>query len=414
MVPRLPAQRVGAPAAVTGRPVRVVADWAVQERPAPTSSDPFRAKPTYRVPQLPPGYMGAGGGFLAENMPENMPAHILALVHGYVPAHGSGAEHMLHALLRDSVRRGHKATVVCANAGATGAYEVDGVEVWPRAGLADALTTADVMIAHLAWSDEAVKTAAAHDIPLVYLFHNDNQIRYWMTYLQPPSVTVAVWNSVWVRDRLAGQAPAPFWLGGWPGPGAVVRPPCLLEDYGIPEDPDPRGFVTLVNVQHPKGSTIFYALADRTPHRFLGVAGAYGEQVHPGADHPNVAWQPQTGDMRGDVYARTRVLLVPSEYESWGRCAIEAMCAGIPVVAAPTPGLLESLGEAAIFVELRAGLEAWMAALDILDDPRTYAQWSRKARERAAFLDRQSQEDLGTWDDVIRASAAAGRVHSPA
>jgi hypothetical protein len=334
-----------------------------------------------------------------------------------VPAHGSGAEHMLHAMLRDSVRRGHRATVVCANASppprGTGPYVVDGVHVVGRPELADALAGADVMIGHLAWTNELVQTASAHSIPLIYLCHNDNQVRYWMSYLKPQSVTLTVWNSEWVAGRLAGGL-GQFWDGGWPGPGAVIRPPCLLEDYEISKAPDPRGFVTLVNCQHPKGSTIFYKLADRTTYRFLAVEGAYGEQVRPGTDHPNVAWQPQTGDMRRDVYARTRVLLVPSEYESWGRCAVEAMAAGIPVVAAPTRGLLESLGDAAIFVELDAGIDAWMAALEILDDARTYRRWSNRARDRARLLDAQSRQDLDTWDRMIRASASAGRVSSAA
>jgi hypothetical protein len=388
--------------------VRQVAKWAINERPPPTSSDPFRAKPTYRVPQLRAPW--------PETPLDGPAAHILALVHGYIPAHGSGAEHMLHALLRDGIRRGHRATVVCANAGASGPYEVDGVQVVPRSGLADALADADVMVGHLAWTNELVQTAAAHDLPLVYICHNDNQLRYWRSYLKPQSVTVTVWNSQWVADRLTGLGGAPAFSGGWPGPGAVVRPACMLEDYRIDTDPDPNGFITLVNVQHPKGATIFYLLAERPPaRRWLAVEGAYGEQVHPDPSrHPGVAWQPQTGDMRRDVYARTRVLLVPSEYESWGRCAVEAMCAGIPVVATPTPGMRESLGDAAIFVELDAGLDAWRAALAILDDPDQYRQWSRRARARAAFLDAQSRDDFDTWDRVIRASAAAGRVPSPA
>lgn len=390
------------------RPHRHVADWAINERPPPTSADPFRAKPTYRVPQLTAPWQ--------ETPLEGAPVHVLALVHGYVPAHGSGAEHMLHALLRDGVRRGHQATVVCANAGASGPYEVDGVQVVGRSGLAGALATADVMVGHLAWTSEAVITAAAHDLPLIYICHNDNQLRYWRSYLKPPSATVTVWNSQWVADKLTGRAGAPAFNGAWPGPGAVIRPPCLLEDYQIDGPPMANGFVTLVNVQRPKGSTVFYALAERPPaRRWLAVEGAYGTQQYPDpARHPGVAWQPQTGDMRGDVYSRTRVLLVPSEYESWGRCAVEAMCAGIPVVAHPTDGLVEALGDAAIFVRLEAGLDAWAAALAILDDPREYDRWSTRARRRAAELDAQSHADLDNWDRVVRASAAAGRVASAA
>ena len=380
------------------RPHRAIADWAVNERPPPTSSDPFRAKPTFRVPQL---KTAIGDASVAR-------ATILAFVHGYPPAHGSGAEHMLHALLRDSVERGHRAIVVCANASPAGSgpYELEGVEVGGRPELPAALQDADVMVGHLAWTAEVVQAAAEHRIPLIYLCHNDRQLQYWRSWLKPESATVTVWNSRWVGDILAQT---------WSGPGVVIRPPCLLRDYEILDDPDPRGFITLVNVQRPKGSTMFYALAARPPgRRFLAVEGAYGSQQHPPPEAQNVIWQPQTADMRGDVYARTRILLVPSEYESWGRCAVEAMCAGIPVIAHPTPGLVEALGDAALFVRLEAGVDAWDAAIAELDNPDTYALWSARARRRAAWLDSQSHDDLDLWDQVIRGCADAGRVTSAA
>jgi glycosyltransferase involved in cell wall biosynthesis len=69
---------------------------------------------------------------------------------------------------------------------------------------------------------------------------------------------------------------------------------------------------------------------------FLFVVGAYGRQVRPRLANvqviPPVAWD----RMREAVYARTRVLLMPSEYESYGRCGVEAAHAGVPTIAHPT------------------------------------------------------------------------------
>src|SRR5690606_41582358 len=104
-----------------------------------------------------------------------------------------------------------------------------------------------------------------------------------------------------------------------------------------------------------KGAETFYALAGRCPQtRFLGGKGGYGVQILPRGNNalPNVEivehLPPER--MRDEVYARTRVLLMPSAYESWGRVGVEAMCSGIPVIAHLTAGLRESLGDAGAFV----------------------------------------------------------------
>ncbi len=98
--------------------------------------------------------------------------------------------------------------------------------------------------------------------------------------------------------------------------------------------------------------------------------------------------------MRDEVYARTRILLVPSEYESWGRVGVEAFAAGIPVIAHPTPGLTESLGTAGIFAN-RRDIDAWEQAINGLLKPRAYTAASKKAKARAAELDPTA--DLERW-----------------
>jgi glycosyltransferase involved in cell wall biosynthesis len=96
-------------------------------------------------------------------------------------------------------------------------------------------------------------------------------------------------------------------------------------------------------------------------------------------------------DIRG-VYRQTGILIMPSHYESYGRTAVEAMCSGIPVIANPTPGLLESCGSAGYFAD-RNKLDEWVEA--IRDVFKNYEYWSKRAKLRAEDLQDQSARELG-------------------
>lgn len=344
--------------------------------------DPYRSS-SVRVPRI-----GDDGP-----LPEGMPVVVHAHVDRYPPFVNAGAEWMLHAMLRHLVEAGHECHV-------TTAIEepalVDGVNVWPASYASSVAAGADVIVGHLLWTREAVTLAHKVHRPLLYLVHNDFQVGYWR--LGPGDVSALVHNAVWVEDRHAQDFPA------WDGPSIVVRPPCRMADYRV-ERPDAQ-MVTLVNPNPDKGASTFYAVAELLPdHQFLAVGGAYGHQQTIPRRLRNVTYQPPTGTIAADVYARTRLLMVPSRYESWGRVAVEAMCSGIPVLAQPTPGLLESCGDAGVYLD-RDDPEAWAAAIVALDDEATYRERSGRATFRAVMLDKAADRDLADWDRLVRTAAA--------
>jgi len=106
---------------------------------------------------------------------------------------------------------------------------------------------------------------------------------------------------------------------------------------------------------------------------------------------PNVVALAPVDDMR-EVYARTRVLLMPSAYESYGRTGLEAAASGIPAIAHPAAGIREALGDAAVFVG-RDDFDAWEHAIRALDDEYEYARCSAAARARYDSLDPASELD---------------------
>lgn len=294
----------------------------------------------------------------------------LAIVHKYAPIHNAGAEWMLHAIFRDWTERGADCFVVYPGAPS---YELHGVTVGrqPARELDALVSEVDVVVTHLDNTGAATRAARRARKPVVHLVHNDRQLQYHN--VKPAADTLIVSNSYWIHERIPARY-RPI----------VCRPPVFVADY-VTERPDAE-LVTLINRTEPKGAHVLYRIAEAEPaRRFLAVEGAYGHQVRPPSRCRNVELMAQTPNVRDDVYARTRVLLMPSSYESWGRVAIEAACSGIPTIAHPTPGLTEALGDAGIFAD-RARIGDWRRALRELDDAGAYAQAGDRARARALEL----------------------------
>lgn len=228
--------------------------------------------------------------------------------------------------------------------------------------------------------------------PVVYYMHNDYRVRrssnVYNQILNEQNVDLLLFNAHWVKENTA-----------WEGAHLTVYPPVFPERFKTETS---REYITQINLNEVKGGRVFYTLAGMMPDRqFFGVQG-WGAQVKDSGNLKNVTVIPSTRDIVNDVYAKTRILLMPSQYlgdteefqwtESWGMVAVEAMSSGIPVIATPTPGLRESLGDAGIFVEQK-DLDGWEAAIRKLDDPEVYAHYSQLAAARASELDPAPQID---------------------
>lgn len=318
--------------------------------------------------------------------------HVAARVHAYPPGHNAGAEWMLHTMLRHLVASGHRATVWLSRwNGSAEPYELDGVQVMPQGAsnrLVQEAGTCDAIISHLENVPAAGALARGFGKPFIVLCHNTFAATF--RDVAAGDTALAVYNSQWM-NRTAGVYFAEFPEALTPRSTVVVRPPVVAEDYAT----RPGRCFTLVNCNPEKGATLLGQLAARMPDaQFLAVLGAYGEQVPPDLPNVEVVEHVNGHQMRDRVYGRTRVLLMPSVYESWGRTGVEAMASGIPVLAHPTPGLTESLGEAGIFAD-RNDPDAWVAALTELDSGQEWRLASKRAKARSQDLDPTS--DLDAW-----------------
>lgn len=316
---------------------------------------------------------------------------ILWSIHLYPPVHNCGSEWMAHNINQFLIAKGHQVRVILHYYKGE-RYEIDGVEVFPATGIVDAYRWADLILTHLDMTQYTILMAKTATRALVHFVHND--IPY-ASILNNFGNVSAVYNSKWIADKI-----------GYKIPGYVLHPPCNTTDYTIESS---REFITLVSCNERKGGYRFYEIAKAMPDKkFLGVVGSYD---NPGPlkmnqidiinlllQLPNFTLIPNTPDILA-TYRRTRILLMPSDYESWGRTATEAMCSGIPVICTPTPGLKENCGDAAIYVgEPKEGepgeaqvdvgeVNDWVSAIRSLDDEKKYQKYSLLCTERARQLD---------------------------
>lgn len=309
---------------------------------------------------------------------------ITALLPAYPPQSRVGAWLATHAFLAHLANDGHEVTVV-PRLGDHDPYLLDGVMV-ARAlesiTITGYITNADIVVSHCGDDGVGAELAAKYHRPNVRMAHG---FIYDQESLE--GAAMVVFNS----HALAASVHCP-------SPWVVCHPRVDPAQFATTTG----GRVTLVNLSEPKGGELFWRLVRSLPHRpFLGVAGGYGAQYvdsYPNADVIN-----GTPAMRDDVYSQTRLLLMPSERETWGMVAVEAMASGIPVIAHPTDGLIESLGDAGIFVD-RADGQGWIDEIERLHEPDEWAAASARALARSAELD--------TLDDVERFARHLNFIHT--
>jgi glycosyltransferase involved in cell wall biosynthesis len=313
------------------------------------------------------------------------------IIHMYPPYHNAGAEWMAHCLNRYLVKE-HGYTIYVFIPGKrflgitrfdpTTVYE--GVHIYDiknEAAMEHAVKYSNAICGHLDFSNSVRKYAKEQNKPYIHFLHNSfesNKMRKWKADRWP---TYLVANSEWIRE----------FYSSFGFPTKVLYPPVFWQDYATSLSAE-RKLITLINLNKNKGGHLLPEIATRMPDLdFAGVKGGYDKQIVK-SNIKNIKYFPNTPHIQ-DIYAQTKILLVPSSYESWGRVAVEAMSSGIPVIANPTPGLREALGNAGIFCH-RDDLSSWIKEIRRLcENESYYAAVSERCRKRAQELDPLPQMD---------------------
>jgi hypothetical protein len=261
--------------------------------------------------------------------------------------HNAGAETTLHGMMLAVKAAGHKTMALASRPfkDGSGSYVYDGVMVQAYSSKHDPnlyFPQFDLILTQFECAQRAYYIGEALGIPTVQVVHNNTE---YSTNMALRYNDFLIYNSHHVKASIEKKFPL---VGGksvtrMTKPNVVLHPTVDPKKYEVDTT---REYITLVNLSdgaepfYDKGYRVFYHLAERFPHlQFLAVKGAYGNQVV--RDLPNVTILEHTDNIL-DVYRKSKVVLVPSEIESWGRVPIEAACSAIPSLTSTAPGLEES------------------------------------------------------------------------
>jgi glycosyltransferase involved in cell wall biosynthesis len=145
-----------------------------------------------------------------------------------------------------------------------------------------------------------------------------------------------------------------------------------LRSYTVHND-----VVCLINCNENKGALQFNEMVKRMKHvKFIGVKGGYANQKLLEPCPENLVYMENQKDVRV-VFKKVGILVMPSKKETWGRTAVEAMAAGVPVIHSEAGGLVECLGGAGILCQ-RDDIDAWCEAIDRIIRDKQYHEMLRQ------------------------------------
>lgn len=309
---------------------------------------------------------------------------ILGFSHYYATKNRGGGEIMFHEILKQLVKDGHSVDAIATTN--IGEPEVmDGVNVFHGQQYKDVdLSKYDIIITQFAEAFYITDKARSLGKKVVYIVHNTMQETN--NYLHTKKPDLAIFNTDWVMK-----------FHKYTGNSIVVHPPVYASNHSTKKG----DMITLINLTEPKGVGMFYNMAMHLPQfNFLGVEGGYWKERQKYIPRRNITFQKNTDNMKRDVWSKTKILLMPSSYESYGMAAVEALASGIPVLAFPTPGLKESLGEAGIFTPTNSVWEWRNELVKLMTDEKYYEEKSKQALKRSSEIN--PEEELKSMSKKVK------------
>jgi len=323
---------------------------------------------------------------------------VLAIVKLYAHKNKAGGELYLHHLLKDLKETGIKVFVIVPKCKKTDYFEYDtikGVETDYNNWI-DYINECDLVITQLDFSAEVIDYCLKIKKPVVHILHchipRDNK------YLKNPNV-VKIFNSKYVYN-LALKETLEI-----KGQSFIINPYTDYEKYKkyATTDLKFRQYITFINPTKSKGADVFYELAKAFPKKkFLLVEGGYypHHQLIK-YDLPNVSVHKNTDNIIEDIYLKSKIVLQPSRFETYGMVASETRAMGLPcIVNSNSEGLRENIGKIGLYANTpekdatKKTIKSYIDLINALDHQPTYILWSNYLLEDAERKFDQQREQV--------------------
>jgi glycosyltransferase involved in cell wall biosynthesis len=246
------------------------------------------------------------------------------------------------------------------------------------------------------------------------------------TLSAPVAATIALhrWRGTWHRDvdlflALNGFARSVLVRGGLPADRVEVKPNFTPDPGPRPQPPArARTLLYVGRLDGQKGVDVLLDAWAGAGGRRLELVVVGDGPARRGLERRGVSWVRFTGALDSPevraLMLSARALVFPSRsYEGQPMVVLEALAAGLPVVASGLGGMPELLGPSGAGWLAEAGDPgSWVAALDHLDDD---AGVDRAGRAARVLYERSFSEPVATRalvDAYRRARAAAARRRS--
>lgn len=195
-------------------------------------------------------------------------------------------------------------------------------------------------------------------VPFILLVHGPGQYeQFYVERWFPVKPILIIAPSCDTQDQLIEDARRQC---------VVINPPIdrkkVCYQYNTNELPEREYYTLIGNDFFAKGGKLFIELARRYPKRkFLVVSDKIEVDELP----ENIRTQKPTKEI-WKVYHKTRLLLHPTNFESFGRVTKEAQLNNIPVVTTDLPGIREATINAAYYVDVN-NINAWCDAIEQIE-----------------------------------------------